>query len=44
MVNHNRKSKNNSVEQDMKVEMGMDIEPQRATNEKDPKKTMKKGL
>lgn len=33
---------NNSVEQDMKVELGMDIEPQRATNEKDPKKTMKK--
>ncbi|MFK4998123.1 3-methyladenine DNA glycosylase [Bacillus sp. N9] len=34
--NHNQK--NNSVEQEMKVEMGMDIEPQRAADEKDPKK------
>ncbi|MEK3887190.1 3-methyladenine DNA glycosylase [Bacillus sp. FSL K6-3431] len=33
---------NNSVEQDMKEEMGMDIEPQRATNEKDPKKNKRR--
>ena len=42
MREKNQDKQNNSVEQDLKVELGMDIEPQRATNEKDPKKTMKK--
>lgn len=42
MHEKNQDKQNNSVEQDMKVELGKDIEPQRATNEKDPEKTKKK--
>lgn len=42
MSKKEQNKKNDSVEQDLKVEMGMDIEPQRATNEKEPEKTNKK--
>ena len=42
MREKNQNKQNNSIEQDLKVELGLDIEPQRAPNEKDPKKTMKK--